>query len=187
MAPIHMSVAAFRAAVFSLSVLRTWDYMFCGLMLDMRVWLSPPLDLACPRDLPRGKIKFIQEDWRGLTLRGTPSLTSTLLLYGAYTQLCRSLQSNVCLSWCDVQLCNDSRKVVEREMTYRWFGGHWDDGSGIPGWIYQLWPVLSPETIIKDPTGPTQDLWCDSFCESLINSGALVDNDTWPRAQEAVY
>ena len=130
---------------------------------------------------------FIQEDWRGLTLRGTPSLTSTLLLYGAYTQLCRSLQSNVCLSWCDVQLCNDSRKVVEREMTYRWFGGHWDDGSGIPGWIYQLWPVLSPETIIKDPTGPTQDLWCDSFCESLINSGALVDNDTWPRAQEAVY
>ena len=59
MAPIHMSVAAFRAAVFSLSVLRTWDYMFCGLMLDMRVWLSPPLDLACPRDLPRGKIKFI--------------------------------------------------------------------------------------------------------------------------------
>ena len=154
----------------------------------MRVWPSPPWTwpaLGIYREVKLNS--FIQEDWRGLTLRGTPSLTSTLLLYGAYTQLCRSLQSNVCLSWCDVQLCNDSRKVVEREMTYRWFGGHWDDGSGIPGWIYQLWPVLSPETIIKDPTGPTQDLWCDSFCESLINSGALVDNDTWPRAQEAVY
>ena len=28
-------------------------------------------------------------------------------------------------------------------------------------------------------------LWCD-FCESLINSGALVDNVMWPWAQEAV-
>ena len=86
MAPIHHECRSLQRSGVSLSLLRTWDCMFCGRICGSAYPLPSTWPALGIYSLPSGNIESIHSRGLARTDVARQSIIDTLLPYGAHTQ-----------------------------------------------------------------------------------------------------